>query len=257
MEESFFATKLPHLPEKTRRVVSQFCAELVKAFGGNLTCLIIFGSAARVPESNSNDDFKEGVSDINTALVFDKITVAELSVIRDIGRKFRKYRIAAPLIFKSDHISTSLDTFPLEFSDMKENHISLYGKDPLEGAVIENKNLRHQCEVEFKGKLIQLRRAFVQIPGDSESLRQLMAGSINSILTACRGMLRLKGQSSPSSVPKILDLLERDYKIDVFAIRKVWKLKQGEIDESTAMLERLFDEYLATIKQLATLVDSM
>ncbi len=257
MTENDTTVKLAHLPPKSRQAIEGFCSDLQKAFGANLISLLLYGSAARRTPASSGEDFKEGSSDINMVLIFEKVTTVELNAIRDIGRKYRKYGLVAPLIFKSDHIPTSLDTFPLEFSDMKENHICLYGRDPLESAQIEVKNLRHQCEVEFKGKLINLRRGFVQIPGDRDSLHQLMAGSINSILTACRGMIRLKGEIPPPSVPELLRMIETDYKVDMAPVAEVWKAKRGELEESTATLEMLFDNYLAVIKNLAVLVDSM
>ncbi len=257
MAENDMETKLAHLPEKSRRAIEGFCRDLIKAFGDNLISLLLYGSAARKSADDSVDYFKEGVSDINTVLILEKISTAELNAIRDIGRRYRKSGLVAPLIFRRDHIPTSLDTFPLEFSDMKENHVCLYGMDPLEGAQIEMKNLRHQCEVEFKGKLIHLRRGFVQIPGDRDSLHQLIAGSIVSILTACRGMIRLKGHTPPASVTALLKLIEEDYGIDTAPLGEVWKLKRGELEESTATLEILFDNYLAVIKNLAAVVDSM
>lgn len=248
---------LSHLPPKSRDTVAGFCRALIDGFGEHLLSVILFGTAARTIKSGAPEDFKEGISDINIAIVLDKVTSTELNMIINIGRKYQKGNLALPLIFRGDHIATSLDTFPLEFSDMKQRHICLYGKDPLENAVIENKNLRHQCEVEFKGKKVQLRRGYIAAGENKENLSTLLSASVTSIIAACRGMVRLKGQTPPDSVADLLTLVGAHYNIDIDAIKRVWLLKRGEAEESTATLQILFDNYLQALEKLANLVDKL
>jgi hypothetical protein len=250
-------SKLSHLPPKSRQIVAGFAGDISEAFGNRLLALFLFGSAARIVKSGAPEDFKEGASDINLAIVLDRVTTTELNLIANIGRKYQKGRLAIPLVFRGDHIVTSLDTFPLEFSDMKQHHICLFGKDPLETAVIENTNLRHQCEVEFKGKLVQLRRGYMAAGEHRENLTELLSGSVSSIVTACRGLVRLKGQTPPDSVADLLTLVGEDYKVNVDAVERVWHLKRGEAEESTATLQILFDNYLQALDSLASLVDRM
>jgi hypothetical protein len=248
---------LNHLPPKSRDTVAGFTRALIEGFGEKLISVILYGTAARTVKSGAPEDFKEGVSDINMVIVLDKVTSAELNMIINLSRKYQKGNLALPLIFRGDHIATSLDTFPLEFSDMKQRHICLYGKDPFEKAVIENKNLRHQCEVEFKGKLVQLRRGYLAAGENKENLTALLSSSVTSIITACRGMVRLKSQTPPDSVADLLSLVATDYNVDIDAIKRAWLLKRGEAEESTATLQILFDNYLITLEKLANLVDKM
>ena len=160
-------------------------------------------------------------------------------------------------MFKRGHIPTSLDTFPLEFSGMKQNHIVLYGADPLEEAVIEMKNLRYQCEVEFKGQLVQLRRGYLAAGENREALASLMSVSVSSIMAACKGMATLKGITPPDSVTDLLKQVQVEYSIDTGAIDEALKIKHDEIEESTATLESLFDRYMSAIEKLANVVDEM
>lgn len=250
-------SKINHLPPKSRQTVAGFAETLIGAFGERLLSLILFGSAARTIKSGAPEDFKEGISDINLVIILDKVTSTELNMILDISRKYQKNNLALPLIFRSDHIATSLDTFPLEFSEMKQRHVCLYGKNPLETAVIENKNLRHQCEVEFKGKLVQLRRGYLSAGENKENLIALLAASVSSVVTACRGLVRLKGQTPPDSVADLLTLVGENYKINVESIERAWHLKRGEAEESTATLQILFDNYLIALGGLADLVDKL
>jgi hypothetical protein len=250
-------SKLNHLPPKSRDTISGFAQALIEGFGEKLLSLILFGSAARTIKSGAPEDFKEAISDINMVIVLDKVTSKELNMILNISRKYQKNNLALPLIFAKDHIATSLDTFPLEFSDMKQRHICLHGTDPLEKAVIENKNLRHQCEVEFKGKLVQMRRGYLAAGENKENLIALLSASVSSIVAACRGLVHLKGQMPPDNIADLLTLVGEDYKINVEAIERAWHIKRGESEEATATLQILFDNYLITLENLANMVDKL
>jgi hypothetical protein len=248
--------KLLHLPEKTKQTIVKFARSLIDDLGENLYSLILFGSAAR-SSKRQGDDFKEGASDVNIAIILENVTRHELNVILEIGRKFKGRGLAIPLVFKRGHIISSLDTFPLEFSDMKHNHILLHGADPLDDALIETKNLRHQCEVEFKGQLVQLRRAYLASGEEQEALTALISTSVTSILAACRGMVLIAGMTPPDNKSDLLKLVHDNYDVDTSPIDEAWRIKHGEAGGATAALEVLFDNYLASIEKLADVVDRL
>lgn len=248
--------KLRHLPEKSQSLMIKFAERLIESFGENLYSLILFGSAARAMK-RKGDDFKEGASDINTLIILEKVTTHELNIITEIGRKFKGQGLAIPLVFKRGHINSSLDTFPLEFSDMKQNHIILHGADPLEEAQIETQNLPHQCEVEFKGQLVQLRRGYLAAREDQQILTGLISTSVTSILAACRGMVLIAGKVPPDNKPDLLKIVHDDYSVDTSPIEEALKIKHGESGGASAALEILFDKYLASIEKLADVVDGL
>lgn len=248
--------KLRHLPPKTQALLIKFSDLLIENLGENLYSLMLFGSAARASKRNG-DDFKEGASDINTVITLEKVTTRELNVILEIGSKFKGQGLAIPLIFKRGHILSSLDTFPLEFSDMKYNHITLHGADPLEDAEIETRNLRHQCEVEFKGQLVQLRRGYLASAENQEILTELISTSVTSIMAACRGMALMAGKTPPDNKSDLLKLVHDDYDVDTLPIDEALRMKHGETGGATAALEILFDKYLTTIEKLADVVDGL
>lgn len=248
--------KLRHLPEKTKALLIKFAETLIDTFKDDLYCLMLYGSAARAAQRNG-DDFKEGTSDMNTVIVLEDVSTQDLNTIIGLGRQFKKSGLALPMVFKRGHIQSSLDTFPLEFSDMKQHHIVLYGADPLEDAVIETKNLRHQCEVEFKGQLVQLRRGYLASNENSEALTALISASVTSLLAACRGLALIAGQTPPNNKEALLKLIEDKYKIDIAPIEEALRIKHGESGGATAALEMLFDKYMKTVEKLADVVDRM
>lgn len=241
--------RLAHLPEKNREAVDGFARALIESLGDNLVSIILFGSAA-------GGEFVPGKSDINTLVKLRRAKAADLDVIMREGKKYAKGGISVPLVFEEGHIASSLDTFPIEFSDMKRRHILLHGVDPLENAAIEGRNLRYQCEREFKSMLVNLRRGYLRTEGKKENIRGLLEGSLSSVLAACRGMIWLSGKTPSDDTGALLKELAEIYKVEAGAIGRVWQLRK-EKDGGGASLQAIFDDYLENLDQLAAVADKL
>jgi len=243
------ANQLSHLPSKSGEITRKFADRIISAFSENLVSVILYGSAA-------DGDFIEGKSDINIMIILQSVRAVDLNIILDNGKKFFDKGLAAPLVFEKDHVKTSLDTFPIEFSDIKSRHKVLYGADPFEKAEIDGKNLRYQCERELKSMLVNLRRGFMRTDGGREALESLLTKSFSSVLASCRGLLWLSGKTPPNDIPALLGLLRETYNIDLSAIERVWRLRKGE-SGATALLEAIFDDYTRDIARLSAIVDKL
>jgi len=241
--------KLEHLPTKSRETIVEFTTKVTRAFEENIYSMILFGSAV-------GTNFIEGKSDINTLIILEKIRMADLEILMEIGEKFSGKGLAVPLLFEKGHVKSSLDTFPVEFSDMKERHVLLDGEDPLIDTVIEKKNLRYQCEHEFKSILVNLRRGFLRTAAKRENIESLLENSLSSVVAACRGMIWLTGQTPPDDSSDLLRLIKEVYNADTSAIDRVWRLEQGQ-SGATALLEALFEDYSVNIADLASVADSL
>jgi predicted nucleotidyltransferase len=242
-------SKIASLPQKSKDVVGRITKKLIDGLGDNLVSIILFGSAAE-------GEFIEGKSDINLLIVLLRARAIDLNIIIDVGRKFIGKGLAIPLIFEKDHVSTSLDTFPIEFSDMKRRHIVLFGEDPLEKAVIEGKNLRYQCERELKSMLVNLRRGFLQTDGKGSNIQSVLENSLSSLLAACRGLIWLSGITPPDETAAILGAVRETYSTSTASMERVWELRQGK-SGATATLEMIFDDYTSEITRLIGIVDRL
>jgi len=243
------AEKLNHLSSRARSIISDYASMVQDSLGENLVSLILFGSAA-------GEDFIEGKSDINTVVILGDIRTPDLNIMTEILKKFARKGLATPLMFERHHIKNSLDTFPIEFTDMKRKHILLYGEDPFDTANIEIKNLRYQCEREFKSLLVNLRRGFLLTEGKRENIERLLENSLSSVIAACRGLIWIANQTPPANISDLLAALGDLYRSDTSAIDRVWRLRKGQ-SGATAMLEALFDDYTNNIESLAAIADRL
>ena len=130
-------------------LAQQAAADYQVCYGAELLSLIVYGSAA-------GDEFDPKSSDINLLIVLKNVGLELLGKSRPIQEKWRKKRFARPLFMDREYIERSLDSFPIEFLNMKESYKVLYGEDVLAGLRIDPSDLRLQIEREMKGKWFHL-----------------------------------------------------------------------------------------------------
>ncbi len=238
------------LDTQTEQTIEKFTHEIQALYGDDLVSLILYGSAA-------GTDFVPDRSDLNFLIVLKSVTPEALRKAMPLVRAWHRQKIATPLFVDPEFLQSSLDIFPIEFLDMQEQHRLLAGRDILLDLKISPKNLRLQCEEELKGKLLNLRRAYLETGGRVEALEELMTRSLKSFLIIVRHLLRLKGLQPAHEFLEILVQAEETFGISLEAMRDVHSLRLGmmRVDKSNAQV--LFERYLADIEQLGACADTL
>lgn len=238
------------LDTKTEQTIEKFAHEIQTLYGDDLVSLILYGSAA-------GTDFVSDRSDLNFLVVLKRVTPEALRKAMPFVKTWHRQRITTPLFVDPEFLQSSLDVFPIEFSDMQEQHRLLAGRDILLELKISPKNLRLQCEEELKGKLLNLRRAYIETGGRIEALEELMVSSLKSFLVITRHLLRLKGLQPAHELLEILVQAEEAFGISLEAMRDVHSLRLGMIRLEKSDAQTLFDRYVADIEQLAACADTL
>lgn len=237
-------------PKDPREVFDEFVADCRKAFGEELKAVCLYGSGAR-------GEYVPGRSDLNFLLLLSERGIRELDRAFDLVAKWRKRNVAVPLFLTEEYIKQSLDSFPLEFLDMKLHHLLLYGTDPFEDLQIRKEDLRLQCEREAKGKLLILREAYVSSGGRPRDLSTLLARSIVAFSIVFEGLLYLKGLEIPPDRSGVIRAL-----CEVAGLRKdiflaVLSIKAGTVKPTREELLQLIVDYIEEVRKLAFWVDKM
>ncbi len=241
---------LGRLPEKVRGVVSPYVGEMIKLHGENVRAVMVYGSA-------TGRNFIPRKSDINLLIVLQKVRLEDLKKsLKLVARGLRK-RITAPLFLSEEHMATSSDVFPMEFLEMKENHILLYGEDVLENVKIGRSNLRFLCEQQLKGKLIRLRQAYLEIGLKRRGIEQLLTQSLAALLPTFRNLIRLKGETPPVGKEEVLQDLGRLFEIDAEIFLAVLRDRQGDEKIGRVDAETFLGRYLKVIQKLARAADQL
>ena len=230
--------------------LSRYCREMVSLHGKNLRSIILYGSA-------TGPDFVHKRSNINLMLILDDVTQSSLQRSLKVVAKGRKMGIVAPLFLSEDHIRRSADVFPIEFLDIQENHLVLYGDDPFEELEIDRSNIRLQCEHELKGKLIRLRQGYLERGLLKKGIATLLTESLTSFIPIFRNMLRLKGLEPPKHKKEVIEKTAEVFGVSARPFLKILELKRAKRIPDAKGLDALLADYLVGLDRLAVIIDEM
>ena len=236
------------LPSEIKPITEAFARALKEIYGDGLVSVVLYGSAA-------SGEFAGKSSNINIAVILADTSLENLAKMKKVLGQHR-FRLLDPIFFTEDYMKRSLDVFPVEFLDMKENHILAYGKDILGGLSVDVKNLRFQCEQELKSKLINIKRLYLRTVSAS-ALKDLLFKSCTSSLHIMRNLIRMKGKTPPYAKTDILNGLEREFAIGTTAFRKVLDAKGGRVRLTKRGLEELFAAFVDELEKVTLLVDRL
>lgn len=235
------------IPSRLKNNIQVFIQKLKDVYQQDLISAILYGSAV-------SGEFVDKHSNLNLLVVLKN---TDLENLKKATRVINKFNMINPLFLNEDYIVNSTDIFPIEFLDIQENYLVLYGKDVLKGINIDIRNLRFQCEQELKSKLINLRQLYLRINKDKTALRNLFFKSFTSILHILRNVLRLKGKKPAYKKEDILKELVSEFQIDMSIWGKILAAKVKQIKLNNRDTEQLFIAFLRELEKIVDIVDKL
>jgi len=223
--------------------------DLQATHGSNLVSIVLYGSAAA-------GDHIELRSDYNLLITLDRITPEDLRLAQAPMREWQRLGHPLPVYFTAEELSDAADVFPIEFHQMANARVVLYGRDPFEFVTLSDANLRHQTEYELRSKLIQLRRMYIPASVSTEKLCDLMSDSLASFAALFRAVLMLYGEEAPVAKPDCVRATARRFGLDaapfetIFAFRSSDYLRPHEKEAND-----IFAAYLTQIDRVIQAVD--
>jgi hypothetical protein len=174
-----------------------FAKELEATYGDDLVAVVLYGSVAR-------GEHREGASDLNLLVLLRNAAPEALRRGTAAARRWASEGNPPPLILSHQEWRRSADVFAIEYADIAEAHVVLFGVDPFEGVDVRPDDLRHQCERELKGKHIQLRERYLLLADQPEELGKVFVRSLSTFLVLFRTVLRLTGQTVPRDPAEVV-----------------------------------------------------
>jgi len=235
---------------EARKKFILYLEAMVGIHGDNLISAFVYGSAA-------GENYIPKSSDINSVLVFKDLEFAALKNSLKVISKGINKKIAAPLFMTKDHINSSLDVFPIEFLDMKENHVLLYGEDILTGLEIKGEHIRLFCEQQIKGKLVRIRQAYLEVGLKKKGMEALLKESLSALIPIFRNLVRVKQGEPPVEKTEIIRQTCRLFELDENVFLPIYK--DSTNDEKIAGQEVVvfLEKYVHQIEKLAGMVDKL
>jgi predicted nucleotidyltransferase len=225
--------------------------DLRATHGDNLASVVLYGSAAA-------GDHIELRSDYNLLIALHRITPADLRTAQAPMREWQRLGHPLPVYFTVEELSDAADVFPIEFYQMANARIVLYGKDPFEFVKLNDSHLRHQTEYELRSKLIQLRRLYIPASISVEKLCELMSDSLASFAALFRAVLLLHGQEAPVAKPDCVRATASLLDLDPMPFERIFEFRAGDQwPASETEANELFAAYMLQIEQVVEAVDEL
>ncbi|MFH1777170.1 MAG: nucleotidyltransferase domain-containing protein [Candidatus Omnitrophota bacterium] len=242
--------KLDMVRDDLRKTIEPYLLKLLEIHHNNIISMILYGSA-------TGGDFSPKTSDINLLIVFHTLEFDQLKRSLKLISSGINKKIAAPLFLSRRHIDTSQDVFPIEFLEIKENHITIFGEDLFKDMQIEQKHIRVFCEQQIKGKLIRLRQAYLEIGLKHKGVEALMKESLYGLMPIFRALIRISGITPMVEKEKILNQLAKNYSLDEEVFIAILKDKKDDEKIAGCDIQVFFEKYICEIKKLAIAVDKL
>ncbi len=161
------------------------------------------------------------------------------------------------LFLTPETIRRSTDSFPIEFIDMKESHVTVYGKDLLNDLEIDPRNLRLQCEREIKGKLILFRNTYLETSTRPGPTSRLLSSTLTSLFPVFRGLLRLRGVKPEQDREPLIHQIAGEFSLSSDPFVQVWEVKSRKRKLNKDELPDVVAGFLANLEILAAASDTI
>lgn len=241
---------IPHLDEKTYDVLTSLIDEVSLLCSDNMISVYLYGGAA-------GKGYDPERSNLNTLIVLKKIEIEALTGIARIYKKGAKVRVVAPLVLTPDYIRSSVDVFPIEFLDIKENSILLTGEDVLKEIAIDLSCLRDQCEREIKGQLVRFRGSFLEVEGDRKEMERLVIKAISSLIFPLKNILRVVNQNIPEGSDAVIRSCCKTMNVTDTPFLDAWAMKKEGRKVPLQGLYTLISGYMSAIEEISNKIDVM
>ncbi len=241
------------LHARDARALATLVEDLRELHGDALHGVLLVGEAA-------GPEYQPRISPLSVVVVLAQLDAETLRRTRTRITRWRRLRIPAPLLMEAASIARSLDVFPLELLELRDRHQLLYGRvAAIEGLEIALPCLRLELEEQLRGKLMHLMAAYLEAGTSARALRRLLLASTPGFHPLLRGLIHLRGgehAARPADPQDLIAAVEKLFSVELPALRRLDRVRRGQVALARAQLEPLFESYLADVRRLGQLVDA-
>jgi hypothetical protein len=164
--------------------------------------------------------------------------------------------VAVPLFLTEAYVRGSLDVFPIEYLGFQRNHVLVFGKEILNDLEFKPEFLRLQCEREIKGKLLLLRKAFMQSGGRAKALKALIKEALPALIAIFEALLHLREIALPATRREIIRAVAGSFALDVGVFEGILDIREGRSGLRDEEVVALFTGCLKEMQRLSSIIDS-
>jgi hypothetical protein len=196
-------------------------------------------------------------SKINIVVVARALEPEMLDRLRQVMPDTRKPPHFDPLLLTQAQIETSLDTFPIEWLEIRERHLTLEGDDLFANQEVPSQYLRLQCEHELRAKHLRLRQAYLASGRRPRLLQEVLRSSASSFAALFRTLLRLRGEPTPAEPAKVIERVADLFGLDAHGLLGAHLVRHAGRRYKADEIVAIYRMFLAEISRLVTAIDTL
>jgi hypothetical protein len=223
-------------------------AQLRKAYGDELTAVVLYGSAAAGEHIARRSDY-------NVLVIVRGLSLDRLRAEAAVARAWADAGNPPPLTLTDEEWRRSADIFPMEYADILERHRVLHGSPPFADIVVDREHLRLQVEREAMGALIQFRQGILRAGGDGREQLELLSTSLSTIMVIFRAVLRLHGEVPSTDYPTLVATVGTRTGMDPEPFTRVIHHVRGTSRLAPTAVGDVLAGYLAGLQRLVAYLD--
>ncbi len=204
---------LERIPASMHQSLEAYVKTVREHVGAKFLAATVFGSIVA-------GTFDPARHTVRNVVVLETIELAGLRRLAKEGMKLGKAKISAPLMMTPDYIQQSLDSFPLEFLEIHQQHVCLTGTDYFQDLAFEDSFIRLQAEREIKTILIGMRQGLLAAAGREKLLSGIEGDVVERLIRTLRGLLWLHQQREPLPALTVLAEVEKSVSQKFSGIRQ-------------------------------------
>jgi len=236
------------IPDQPQDIFIPLTQDYVQAFGKDLVSLMLYGSAA-------GGSYVKGKSDINILVVLTPEGIKQLDKALILVKTWRKRNVAVPLVMTKVFIESSLDSYPIEFLNMKNNSVLIYGENVLAALTFQPQDLRLQIERELKAKILLLREGYLESEGSVRFLRNLIGKSLTAFVSIFNALIFLKTGTTHHKKGETIKEMSKIFQLNEEVFLSCFTIKEGTDKLSSAEVILLFKKYISEVEKICLAVD--
>lgn len=189
------------LPREVAQGLGEFVDAAKETLGPDLASVVVFGSAA--------EGRLRATSDVNLILVLARFDVGRIDALREPLRSANALiRLQCMLMLESE-IGAAAEAFAVKFSDIRERHKLIWGKDPFAGLAPSRPAMLTRLNQILLNFILRTRERYAIVSLREEQLALVIADAAAPLRSAAALIMQLEGK--PAASPKAaLETLAED-----------------------------------------------
>jgi predicted nucleotidyltransferase len=202
------------VPESIQKELNEFINQIIQLYADDLLSIMAFGSCV-------TGNYFENKSDINLMIVY-----SDLNTVARLARGWLKKRAFSPRFISLNNLTNSSKFFQIDMLEMKDMHVTLYGKDLLNEIAVGKKGVHWQLSYEIKAMRMRIKQQFWRSCGDDQIMLKILLERFTSIIHLSRALLFVLDKPAPKNYNEILEKAKVEIGISSDFIVKMQSVKE-------------------------------